>query len=189
MAGIGALILAAGSARRFGSDKRFYRIDGTPMLAWTLAAYRAVFDDVGVVIRPDEHAVAELVRVAGCRVIEAADAARGQSRSLAAGVAAMFDCDGLVVGLADMPFVKPETLRILIAAMTAQPQDIARPRCQGRPGNPVGFPAFAFAALTRIEGDQGARQVVAASDRVRLIDVDDRGVLQDIDQPPQGDAP
>lgn len=180
---ITALILAAGSARRFGSDKRLHPIDGVPMLARTLAVYRCVFPEVGVVIRPDEPAIAGLVEEGAGRVIEAPDAALGQSRSLAAGVQALSHAGGLVVGLGDMPFVAEETLRRLARAMHAQPERIVRPRHDDRAGNPIGFPASTFEVLRRIEGDQGAREIVAASD-VWFVDVADSGVLKDIDHAP-----
>ena len=179
-----ALILAAGSARRFGSDKRLFPIDGVAMLARTVDVYRTVFDDVAVVIRPGEPRIAALVRASGARVVETADASRGQSQSLAAGVAAFDQAPGLVVGLGDMPFVAPGTLRVIADAMSAYPEHIVRPRHEGQPGNPVGFPAHAFAALATIEGDTGAREVVAASESVRFVEVDDPGVLTDVDQPP-----
>ena len=179
-----ALILAAGGARRFGSDKRLFPIDGVAMLSRTLDVYREVFDDVAVVIRPGEPRIATLVRAAGARIVEAADASRGQSRSLAAGVAALDQAPGVVIGLGDMPFVAPSTLRAIADEMAAHPDHIVRPRYAGQPGNPVGFPAHAFAALARIEGDTGAREVVAASDRVRFVDVDDAAILTDIDHPP-----
>ena len=178
-----ALILAAGSGHRFGSDKRLFAIDGMPMLARTLAVYRTVFERVAAVIRLGEASIAELVATAGCEVIEAADAERGQSRSLAAGVAAMSDAHGLVVGLGDMPFVAAATLARLSAEMSAHPDQIVRPRHAGQAGNPVGFPAHSFPALTRIQGDTGARRVIAESACVRFLDVDDPGVLTDIDRP------
>ena len=185
---IAAVVLAAGSARRFGSDKRRHPIDGVAMLSRTLTVYRQALDEVAAVIRPGERDVAELVSLAGCRVVEAADAAAGQSRSLAAGVAAFSAqtsprVDGLLVGLGDMPCVSVETLRSLVAAMIENPDVVVRPRCAGHPGNPIGFPRHLFDALTRIEGDTGARQIVAARDDVLFIDVDDPGILQDVDRP------
>ena len=181
---IAALLLAAGASRRFGSDKRLHSIDGVPLLARTLDVYRRALPEVAVVIRPHQPDVAAIVRTANCRIVEAADARLGQSRSLAAGVRAMQGHDGLLIGLADMPFVEVDTLRLLVASMVAQPQQIVRPRSEGRPGNPIGFPSRLFESLTQIEGDQGARQIVAASDDVVAVDVDDPGIHQDIDRPP-----
>ena len=181
---IGAAILAAGAARRFGSDKRLHPIEGTPMLTLTLDTYRAVVEEVAVVIRPQEPAIANLVDAAGCRVVEAEHAHLGQSRSLAAAVNAMRHVDGLIVGLADMPFVQRNTLTALRDAMLQRCQHIVRPVCAGRPGNPIGFPHRLFDKMTRLAGDAGARHLVAAEHRVALIPVDDDGIHRDIDTPP-----
>lgn len=181
---VGAVVLAAGASRRFGSDKRFHDLDGMPMLARTLGAYRSVFADVAAVLRPGEAAAAELVAAANCRVVLAPDAALGQSRSLAAGVAAMAACDGLLIGLGDMPLVEPATLHRLATALAAAPDYVVRPRCRGRAGNPIAFPAALFDAMQRLNGDQGARRIVAEHERVLHLDVDDNGVLRDFDAPP-----
>ena len=193
---IAAIVLAAGGARRFGSDKRRHLIDGVPMLTRTLRTYRRVFATVVAVIRPGEPAIADLATSTGCQVVEATEARLGQSRSLAAGVTALTrrTCltrprrdatliDGIVIGLADMPFVKAETLRRLADAMNESPDDIVRPRSHGRSGNPVGFPKRLFEDLTHLEGDQGARELVASHRAVVYVDVDDRGVLVDVDRP------
>ena len=153
------------------------------MLARTLSLYRGVLDDVGAVVRPDEPAIAALVVAADCCVIEAADAALGMSRSLAAGVAAMRHADGLLIGLADMPFVSPNTVRALVAAMQRHPERIVRPLHKGKAGNPVGFPASQYHALTTLRGDAGARDLLAERTDVFVVPVDDSGVLRDVDRP------
>ena len=182
---IGAVVLAAGESRRFGSDKRFHPIDGVPMLARTLGIYREAFAEVAAVIRPGETAAVALVEAAGCRVVFAADAAAGQSRSLATGVAAMAACDGLIIGLGDMPWVAPATLGALAGEMAnAVPNCIVRPQHGGRPGNPIGFPAALYAELCAIDGDQGARHLVARHEPTRLVEVDDAGIHRDLDRQP-----
>jgi molybdenum cofactor cytidylyltransferase len=51
-------------------------------------------------------------------------------------------------------------------------------------GHPVGFGAMHGDALAALDGDAGARAlIVAASDTVTTLDVDDPGILADVDTP------
>ena len=180
---IAALILAAGASRRFGSDKRLHEVGGKPLLAHTLARYREVFDKVGVTLRPREGEVERLVRAAGALPITAPDAHLGQGRSLAHGVAALTDSDGLVIGLGDMPFVQAETLHAIANALAKGPAQVIRPRCNSQPGNPIGFAPSMYQALTHITGDQGARNLLRSrGELVEYLDLDDSGVLKDVDR-------
>ncbi len=170
-------------SRRFGGDKRFHPIDGTPMLARTAGRYAEVFADVLVVVAPGDDDAAALVRALGCAVVVAGDAREGMGRSLAAGAAAARGHAHVFVGLADMPFVEAVTLRRLRSL--AGPGRIVRPMCRGRPGHPVGFAEDHFEALSRLRGDEGAREVVVANPRALVtLWTDDAGVTRDIDEPP-----
>ena len=153
------------------------------MLTRAIAPYRLVFDTVRVVIRPDESSIADLVTRTGAEVVEAVEADAGQSRSIAAGVLASKRADALVIGLGDMPYVQEATLRAMCSTISEHPGCIVRPRHGGRSGNPVAFPASLFEALTKIRADKGAREIVATSEGVVHIDVDDPGILMDIDTP------
>lgn len=190
----GALIVAAGFSKRFGSDKRLYELaSGDTLLIATLRSYRAAFDNVAVVIRNTDSA---LNREIGSRfgraapiIIPTENAALGMAASIADGVRALSSWDYVFVGLGDMPFIASATLVRLRAAMTrtrrAGEPCIIVPRYQDAPGHPVGFSREYFAELIRLEGDRGARTVVAAHpEQIEYVDVDDPGSVADIDEPP-----
>ena len=180
---IAALILAAGASRRFGSDKRLHDVGGKPLLAHTLARYCEVFETVGVTLRPGESEIERLATAAGALPITAPDAHLGQGRSLAHGVRALADSDGLVIGLGDMPFVQAETLVAIADALARGPAQVIRPRCNSQPGNPIGFAPAMYGSLTRITGDQGARDLIRSRrELVEYLDLDDAGVLKDVDR-------
>ncbi len=187
---IGVVVLAAGFSRRFGSDKRFHELeDGRPMLLATVQRHIEVFEHVQVVLRPgDDRAEALLSTVGNLVVTHATDAYLGMGHSLAAGIRAA-DQDGwraAFVALADMPFVSARTLEALLGKMAAAADTaIIVPTCNGERGHPVGFARTYFEALSRLQGDAGARTVLeSASGDIVSVDVDDTGVLRDLDTPP-----
>lgn len=189
----GAVLLAAGFARRFGSDKRRHTLpDGTPLLTASLRLYRQTFRRLIVVLRPEDRDLAQLLQkeAAGgdVRVVPCPDARHGMGHSLACGAAAATGWHYLFVALGDMAWVRPDTLSRLVAAMEAAAAEaILQPVHRGTPGHPVGFGAAWFPQLTAVTGDEGARSVVrTAGDRLIRIAVDDPGVLQDLDVPPAG---
>lgn len=186
---VGGLLLGAGFSRRFGADKRFHALpDGTPMAVATTRKYVQVFDPVCVVVRPDDAQLRELLGAldASLQFVEAADAHLGMGHSLAAGTAEL-DWDYTFVGLLDMPFVAVATLAALREA-AARGERIIRPSHHGRVGHPVGFPRALLPQLRRSTGDAGARDVLREhAQRVTPVEVDDTGVLIDLDRP--ADAP
>lgn len=186
----GALILAAGFGRRFGADKRRHLLDGeTPMLIRTLARYVDAFDNVAVVIRDEDCALAEEIQSAhpGVRVIWASDAQLGMGHSLAAGIRSVHEEWRYVcVGLGDMPHVSSHTLRHLLAIYLAgDPGRIVQPVFDDRPGHPVFFGARYFPEIERLTGDAGARSLLRAhATSVLRVPVHDSGVIDDVDTPP-----
>lgn len=190
-AGGGALLLAAGFSRRFGSDKRRHRFaDGSSLLAASVALYSQAFPKLIVVLRPEDDDLAAQVQAsadgANVEVVFCADAVEGMGRSLAAGAAAAQAWDYLFVALADMPWVQLDTLAHLRREMQRAGSDsIVLPVNGNHPGHPVGFGASYLPALATLTGDQGARSLVQkAGDRVHRVIVEDAGVLQDLDTPP-----
>jgi len=179
----GILMLAAGFSRRFGTDKRLAALaDGTSLLE---ASVQSAVDSglpVVVCLRPGDEALAAAVRERGAAVCFCAGAAGGMGATLAEGMRAVRDREGVLVALGDMPEVRPETYRQVAAALARAP--ICRPLWQGRPGHPVGFSRRFFPALQRLAGDRGARDVLREHrDCVLELPLEDAGVLRDIDSP------
>ncbi len=181
---IGGLLLAAGSARRFGGDKLLARLaDGKPLAVAAASTLVAVLPQVVAVVRPGADELGAALRECGTQVVVCPRAGEGMGTSLAWGVTATPDWTGWLVALADMPFVKPATVTALAAAV-ADGAAIAAPRYQGRRGHPVCFGARYREALANLAGDRGGRDLLdAAGDRLYLFDCDDPGVLTDIDTP------
>ncbi|PAU54074.1 nucleotidyltransferase family protein [Pseudomonas indica] len=179
-----ALVLAAGSSRRFGSDKRAARLpDGQSLLAATLALAQRNFPEVAVVLRSGDEAEA-LGVPSGVRVIRCADADLGMGHSLAAGVAALAEerFRAIAVMLGDMPWIADASLRHL--AESADVDRIAFPLHDGQRGHPVLFGRRYWQEMMTLTGDQGARRVLEDHEEAWLgLEVNDPGVLRDADTP------
>lgn len=178
-----ALVLAAGQGRRFGTDKRRAGLEGSTLLARSVERALEAFGEVRVILRVGERAE-DFGLPAGCRVIHSPDAALGMGHSLAAGAASLCDSDARAVAvlLGDMPWIAPSTLRQLADAASAS--TILFPLYDGQRGHPVLFGRDFWPRLADLRGDEGARAVVAAHrERCVSLQVDDAGVLRDVDTP------
>ncbi len=178
------ILLAAGSARRFGAHKLLQPLpDGVPVGVAAAKTLQRVLPRVIAVVRPGDQELYAAFDSIGLELIENPNAAGGMGTSLAAGVKAASDTDGWIVALADMPWVRSGTIATL-AEHLQQGASIVAPSHQGHRGNPVGFGARWLTELIRMSGDRGARSLLLRQeDQVELIDTPDAGVLLDVDHP------
>jgi molybdenum cofactor cytidylyltransferase len=185
------VLLAAGRGSRFGGDKLQAPLAdpatdipvGTPVGIASAIHVGQALAEVVAVLRPGHADLAAGIRAAGLETIECANADEGMGATLSCGVAAAQDADGWVVALADMPWIRPATIATVAAALAAG-ADIVAPAYRGRRGHPVGFARRHRDALIASRGDAGARELIAANrDTLTLVDVDDPGVLRDVDVP------
>lgn len=183
MTGICGILLAAGAAQRFGGGKLLHPLpDGTPLGVASARRLLAALPDVVAVVRPGDDTLAAALAAAGCEVSVCADAVRGMGHSLAHAVAARSNAAGWVIALADMPALTTATIAA-VAQAVAGGAVLAAPVYQGRRGHPVGIGSRFRDELLRLEGDAGAREIVAAHRaQMVLIDCVDSGVLLDIDR-------
>jgi molybdenum cofactor cytidylyltransferase len=176
------LLLAAGSATRFGSDKLRYALPhGVPIAIQSARTLRAELPEVFCVVR--DAAAAAPFESERCRVAVCDNAAEGMGASLACAARAAGPQDAYIVALADMPFVR----RTSIAAVRESLEKgaaIAAPYFRARRGHPVGIGGRFYEQLIMLKGDEGARRLLVDNERALVkIPVGDPGVVRDIDRP------
>jgi molybdenum cofactor cytidylyltransferase len=181
---IACILLAAGAASRFGSQKLMVHLpDGRRLIqacASNLLAARV--GRVVAVVRHDPELMAVL-KNCGCEIVINERADEGMGTSIAAGVAETADASGWLIALGDMPSIRVDTV-VAIADALRGGAKIAVPTIDGRRGHPVGFSTLYGARLQSLSGDTGAREIVKAdASFVEEIRVDDEGIFLDIDTP------
>ncbi len=181
-AALTGILLAAGSASRFGGGKLMAPLaDGTPIGVRALANLAACVESVTAVVRAEDSALARLLAAHGASVTECPYAANGMGQSLAWAIRATPLSRGWVVALADMPWVTTATTRLIVDALR-RGDDLVAPSHRGVRGHPVGFSKCFYPELVALSGDEGARAIlrVRAAD-LRIIETDDEGVSRDVD--------
>ncbi|MEK6246107.1 MAG: nucleotidyltransferase family protein [Pseudomonadota bacterium] len=180
-----AILLAAGSASRFGSDKLLHPLPHGVAIAIQAARHlKAVFEEkVFVVVRPEAKELSDLFRRESCEVLVCEEAVQGMGASLACAVRAAGDAEGYLVALADMPFIRSSTIAALRDALAAGVPLVA-PYFRARRGHPVGLSSKFRNELEALKGDEGARKIISNNEKSLVkIPVGDPGVLRDIDTP------
>lgn len=187
-----AVLLAAGRGSRFDASGARNKLlsalpDGRLVCVAAAQALRAALPRVVAVVSTAQTEVAARLREAGCEVSICPDAAAGMGHSLAWGVQQAADASAWLIALADMPFLRAETVKRLLDQPGGADR-IVVPILGGRRGHPVLFGRAHGAALMALQGDRGARSLLA-NHPVLEVAVDDPGVLRDIDTPADLDEP
>ena len=180
---ISAILLAAGSGSRFGGDKLLHPLaDGVAIGAHAARNLLAAGLAVVAVVKQGDFPLADMLEQEGCTVAMFGHAARGMGASLAHGVGARRNADGWIIALADMPSIKSATIAAVVRELEAG-RDLVAPVYKGQRGHPVGFGKRFGVQLLALDGDAGARDIIAAhKGELVLIECDDPGILQDIDR-------
>jgi len=181
---IGVVLLAGGCASRFGSDKRLSPLqDGRMLMLATIDNVRRAGLPLLVCLRSHDDDIEQTLLSEGVRCRKCPDSSQGMGSTLANGVAAIAGswC-GVLVGLADMPLIEPETY--ILVSGKLQPGEIVVPTYHNKRGHPVGFDRSYFPRLLALSGDRGARGILASNPgSIIEMELDDPGVLIDVDVP------
>jgi molybdenum cofactor cytidylyltransferase len=183
------ILLAAGRGARFGGAKLLTSLPvashgvsaGTAIGVASCLHMLSALPEVVAVVRPGDSLLAGQLRGAGARVVECARADEGMGASLACGVAAAATAEGWIVALADMPWIEPATIAVVADAL-GKGADIVATSHLGVRAHPVGFAQRHYAALAGLSGDEGAKSILASNrGQMQLIEVEDSGVVRDVD--------
>lgn len=178
---IAGIILAAGESRRMGRPKALLDWRGVTILEHMIGLLAQVAEPVIVVVGYHAGEIREL----GLRATLVANPnpEHGMLSSLQAGLSAVpADAGAVLFTPVDYPAVRAATVRALAAAAGSAPLVI--PVCQGRRGHPVLVDRTLMAELVALPPEARASDVIHRHlDRALRIEVDDRGVVEDLDDP------
>jgi len=158
------VLLAAGSATRFGTLKQLVAIDGVAMARHCASAAVQSGARVLVVTGARRNAVEE--QLVGLPVTLTFNPGwrEGMGSSLALGVRAAQDAHSelraVIIALADMPSISHRQFRALLDTHARFPERIIAADSGGTLGPPCLFPARYFAELEALTGERGARSVL-----------------------------
>jgi molybdenum cofactor cytidylyltransferase len=185
---VAAIVLAAGRSTRMGGpNKLLAELSGKKLVR--IATEQALASKASEVIVVTGHQ-ADLVERAldGLKVkfVRNGDFARGLASSVKAGIAAVSaNADGAVISLGDMPLIDAGLIDRLIEAFAPERGHlISVPVADGRRGNPVLWSRRFFKDLMTLDGDIGARHLIARhAEAVTEVPVEGNGAFLDIDTP------
>ncbi|HWM47997.1 MAG TPA: molybdopterin-binding/glycosyltransferase family 2 protein [Xanthobacteraceae bacterium] len=190
---LAAVVLAAGRSTRMGGpNKLLADVGGKPMVR--IAVEQALASKARPVVVVTGHQRERVeAALSGLPVtfVHNPDFADGLSTSLKAGVAALpQDVDGAIVCLGDMPHVDAGLVDRLLAAFDPERGAlVVVPTTGGKRGNPVVWSRRFFPELAQLEGDVGARHLIASyPEAVVEVPVSGNAALLDIDTPDALDA-
>jgi len=179
-----ACVLAAGTSSRFGATKLIQPYQGKPLVQNVLlAAKGACKGRVTLVVGHDQEAVIEASDAYFDELVINRDYEDGIGTSIAAAAKACNeDTDAILIILGDQPLVTETHIRNVIDTWSGDENEIISTSFEGITCPPILFPKKALLALSRLQGDNGAKSLLANNDFVvSTIDFPPAGF--DIDRP------
>jgi molybdenum cofactor cytidylyltransferase len=183
---ISAIILAAGTSSRMGFLKQTANIKGKSLLELVLDKVRKFpFHEIIIVLGYKHEEVMKTLKLEYEKVVINEEYEKGMSSSLKKGVLNISkDSEAFAIFLADMPLIKEESIEKVINEFNERSCLIVAPIFNKVIGHPVIFHKNLIPEIINLEGDIGAKKVIEKyKDEASFIEIDDEGVLIDIDAP------
>ena len=159
------ILLAAGASKRMqGTDKLMEQVHAMPLLRHcATTALGSLAKKVHVIVQPGNTMRSDALSDLDLNIINSPDWQEGMAASIRAGMAALSaDCDAVIIALADMPDISTDHFdRVIKAFNPKKHTEICRAvTADGRAGLPVLFGRNYFNALSALQGDRGARDIL-----------------------------
>ena len=167
-----------------GTPKQLLPIGGQSLVRRAAStALASGADDVVVVIGQAADEVEHELRGLAVRSVRNERFAEGQATSLNAAVRALSpETSAAIVVLVDQPLLTAMHVSAVIERYRIDRPPLVLPIYSGRRGNPVLFDRTLFPELLAIEGDQGARDVIARHwNEAALVELGDAESQRDVD--------
>lgn len=182
------VLLAAGQSTRMGQNKLLlpWKGEATVVESAAFVGAQVQVEQYLAVVGRDAEVVSSVLNRIGFQCVENPDPKQGMGASIRIALAHLDDeIDAVVICLGDMPLVTKTTITQLIRAFDpAEGRALCFARSRGQRGNPVVVGRRFFGELSSLSGDVGARVLLDRYPHlVAAVDVDDDGILVDIDDP------
>ncbi|MGB6067846.1 MAG: DVU_1551 family NTP transferase [Desulfomonilaceae bacterium] len=188
---ISAIILAAGYSRRMGALKPILKLGGKTNLERSVRLFQDLgIEDVVVVVGHAANQTIPVVHGCRARAVMNKQFERGMFSSIQAGVEALRpDCEAFFLLPADIPLVRPQTIKDLIEAYRSEKGKLVFPVFLGRRGHPPLVPARYRHEILSYSGDGGLRAVFRNHENESAqIEVADEMTIFDLDTPADYEA-
>lgn len=180
---VSAIVLAAGKSQRMGNCKPLLPLGDVTVIECCLGTLVAAgIDEIVVVVSFDGDLVAESVQRYPVNVVINRNPGGDMASSIRTGRDAISKySSGILIALCDYPLVLSETVARLAAEHEKYPGNVVIPCFREQRGHPVLVPSD---VLNELSGQQTLRDLLRCRpDRVCFVNVDDPGVLMDMDTP------
>ncbi|MEG1657628.1 MAG: nucleotidyltransferase family protein [Oscillibacter sp.] len=179
---LGCVVMAAGNARRFGTNKLSAELAGRSLILRALEAVPTEqFETVVVVTQYPE--IMRIAKEFHFAAVHNPHPDQGISHTIALGLTGLRDCDGVLFQVSDQPLLRRESVAALAQFWRLHPDKLAALSHDGVRGNPCVFPARFYNELLALREDQGGNAVIRRHEAdLLLLEVPARE-LSDVDTP------
>jgi CTP:molybdopterin cytidylyltransferase MocA len=186
VAGVEAVVLAAGASTRLGRPKALLEFEGRTALELVMAALRAAGVRAGVIVTGGEsgEAIRRAVDPSPLGWARNPMPEAGRTGSVLVGLAATTPSVDTLLWPVDRPLASAATVRALLEARAGcvEGEGVIVPEADGRRGHPLVIRAFLREALLAAPPDANLREVFRdTGTRRREVPVDDPGIHFDLD--------